>query len=448
MTGRSSERRAGTYRSFVGRDSGAGSLEELAQLESLPATQPMPPEIRAILEPDPPGVMYLRSPDKPQLSVLTEQQGEYGLWRARLQGGNGEVLGGLPGFAQETVSTEVIAAEAAGVVGGESYRPPWVAAEFYPRLRPFRPVSDDDATDFRVPTAMQTRDSMTQLTPNFWPWHCIGKVIGGFDSEFDRPRVVGTAALVGRNTIITAGHCAVRDRPPGRWWMRFFPSWDNGPNPAKGDSFVQSWRGPNFSGPGHGDFAVCKLYKPLGEALGFMGAQWASDDDFYEDRRWTSVGYPDYQFGGQRPVVGSDLKVVDVDDSGDSSEIEFSLNSYFRNGGWSGGPLWAFIDTHPSRRLQRLGGRRIRSHAGRVRGWEADVRSHRVESVGAQSRWRPGGDSPRQGVGGTSSVGSAARGLSVGVNPPRRPCSRRWSPQRAREARQPPGQHSDRTLAV
>ena len=91
------------------------------------------------------------------------------------------------------------------------------------------------------------------------------------------------------------------------------------------------------------DFVICKLYDPLGDALGFMGYHWSSDDDFYYDQRWLSAGYPDYKFSGQRLISEYDIEVEDIDNDGDGREIEIDLNNFLLNGGWSGGPLWGWF---------------------------------------------------------------------------------------------------------
>jgi hypothetical protein len=172
----------------------------------------------------------------------------------------------------------------------------------------------------------------------------VGKVLGGFDTDFGRPITSGTGVLVGRNVLLTAAHVAVWGRGPGRWWMRFFPGWYDGPSPTLGSAFVEQFRGPGpQSSPNANDFVVCRLYDPLGDALGFFGAHWSSDDDFYEDQRWWSIGYPSFGLGGNRPMISFDTEVVDIDDDGDGCEIEIPLDNYLLNGGWSGGPMWGWF---------------------------------------------------------------------------------------------------------
>ena len=126
--------------------------------------------------------------------------------------------------------------------------------------------------------------------------------------------------------------------------MRFFPGYDIAPKLSLGMSYVEQFRGPGpQSNPNSNDFVVCKLYDPLGDALGFMGYHWSSDDGFYYDQRWLSAGYPDYKFSGQRLISEYDIEIEDIDNDGDGREIEIDLNNFLLNGGWSGGPLWGWF---------------------------------------------------------------------------------------------------------
>ena len=189
------------------------------------------------------------------------------------------------------------------------------------------------------------------------PYHCIGKVLSGID---DRTINSGTGVLVGRNVLLTASHTAMWDAPPGRWWMRFFPAFFDGPSPNLGSSFVERFRGfrPQPHPFSH-DFVVCKLFNPLGDALGFMGTFGSTGDSFYYSRRWWSVGYP-ASVGGRRPVMELEIKVKDIDNNGDGREIETDFNNYILNGGWSGGPLWGFLQGGDARVI------------GICSGWEMD----------------------------------------------------------------------------
>ena len=129
--------------------------------------------------------------------------------------------------------------------------------------------------------------------------------------------------------------------------MRFVPAYKNGLEPF-GASYVETFRGFNPNGKVTGkDYVVCKLITPLGSTLGWMGSRSFGNDDGYRGGSWTSVGYPAEPAnpGAQFMVVEDNVRIVDVDDEGsDGKELESDLYSL---GGWSGGPLWAFIESKP-----------------------------------------------------------------------------------------------------
>jgi V8-like Glu-specific endopeptidase len=145
----------------------------------------------------------------------------------------------------------------------------------------------------------------------------------------------GSGVLVGPNLLLTAGHVA----PWGAssWSMEFVPAFRNGNRPY-GSSYVQTYRGYNTTGnvTGH-DYAICKLFKPLGSALGWMGTASFGSEDQYYNKRYVSSGYPGSY--GQRPAVELDMGIRDIDDDSPGRELEFALRADL-GPGWSGGPLW------------------------------------------------------------------------------------------------------------
>jgi hypothetical protein len=145
----------------------------------------------------------------------------------------------------------------------------------------------------------------------------------------------GSGVLVGPNLLLTAGHVA----PWGaaNWSMEFIPAYRNGNRPY-GSSFVQAYWGYNPSGKVTGyDYVICKLYNPLGNALGWMGSQsFGSEADYY-NKRYVSSGYPGSY--GERPAVELDMGIRDIDNDSPGLELEFALRADL-GPGWSGGPLW------------------------------------------------------------------------------------------------------------
>ncbi|EEQ84967.1 hypothetical protein RJZ56_001217 [Blastomyces dermatitidis] len=190
-------------------------------------------------------------------------------------------------------------------------------------------------------TGLYYRDQVVNLTT--YPWSTIGRV------SFQRFKTdTGgwcTGSLVGRNLILTASHCFPwgygRDR-----WMRFSPGYGNGSEPY-GSSYISRCRGVKntFNVTGI-DYIVCQLCEALGDRAGWMGTRWWKDADFYMDRSWRSSGYPADAFQGDEQMLLADIRLLDVDFHGRlGKELEART---FASPGWSGGPMWEYIDGQPT----------------------------------------------------------------------------------------------------
>jgi hypothetical protein len=86
------------------------------------------------------------------------------------------------------------------------------------------------------------------------------------------------------------------------------------------------------------DYAICRLIKPLGNTVGFMGYQYYGDDDDYYNGWWASVGYPrepPTNPNGNFMVVEDNVRIVDVDDDGEDGdghegrELETNVYGFF-----------------------------------------------------------------------------------------------------------------------
>ncbi|MFN7932600.1 MAG: serine protease [Bryobacteraceae bacterium] len=174
-----------------------------------------------------------------------------------------------------------------------------------------------------------------------YPWCTIGKLFTGTAPDFGTERPWGSGVLVGPNLMLTAGH-AIPWGVPG-WFLRFVPAYRDGNEPF-GHSYVSRVRGIREADD-NSDYAICELATPLGRTCGWMGSQGTTDDDFYEDRGWDSVGYPLDFFGGERPCVEWNITPEDADVS--DGEVEITFSSPFSSGGWSGGPLFGWVDGGP-----------------------------------------------------------------------------------------------------
>jgi V8-like Glu-specific endopeptidase len=176
-----------------------------------------------------------------------------------------------------------------------------------------------------------------------WPWCTVGKVFAGKNDNYVSPLWTGSGTVVGAvNLLLTAGHVVPWDQPG--WWMRFVPAYDNSAEPF-GSSYVSDVYGYNPNDTVKpDDYAVGKLYTPLGNSVGYMGAQAWSNDGNYTDNSWISVGYPGAILNAQVPIVDSNIVVTNVQDDGDSKLLE---DTFFGYPGWSGGPMWNWLEEQP-----------------------------------------------------------------------------------------------------
>ena len=220
-------------------------------------------------------------------------------------------------------------------------RPKWEAGSFYPRPLP----GHDRAEPMRNfsgrpvnPLYVFGPDDRRAYFDRTWPWGLTGKIItsGGW---------TGSGTLIGPRLVATAGH--VVPWGSGPWWMRFIPAFYNGSSlhGAGVESYVSDAKGYAVSGRPTGyDWAVLRLYNPLGSWLGYFGYNGFSSS--WEDRPWwTILGYPGMVASGQRPSYQNGISVFDIDsDSNGGRELETKGDVTAGN---SGGPMFGWWNGDP-----------------------------------------------------------------------------------------------------
>jgi V8-like Glu-specific endopeptidase len=170
-----------------------------------------------------------------------------------------------------------------------------------------------------------------------WPWGLVGRIFtsGGW---------YGSGALIGPRLVATAGH--VVPWGSGPWWMRFVPAYYNGVSlhGASVESYVSDARGYDVTTATGYDWAVLRLYQPLGSWLGYFGYNGFSSS-WEDDPYWTILGYPGAIAGAQRPSYQNGVSVFDIDsDSNGGRELETRGDVTAGN---SGGPMFGWWSGDP-----------------------------------------------------------------------------------------------------
>jgi hypothetical protein len=191
------------------------------------------------------------------------------------------------------------------------------------------------------------------LTDTSYPWRCIGRIVNSQGRA-------GSGALIGHNLVLTASHVVPWGQPS--WWMTFTPHQFGANTQPFGQSFVSDAHAYIAAGQTVNqfdsaiDYAVLRLYTPLGDRLGWFGSTDYSED-WNDGNYWASVGYPGDMFGGVFPSVELPVSIEDGDSPGVFSnpglnlETEASISS-----GASGGPFWAWFQTTNGSLTPRIAG--------------------------------------------------------------------------------------------
>jgi hypothetical protein len=122
--------------------------------------------------------------------------------------------------------------------------------------------------------------------PTQYPYSTCGKLFftqgGGSFS--------GSAAVVSRNVILTAGHC-VHAGPGGSWStnMTFYPSYPLKPGVQFSYNYLAAWTAWTANGNRAFDYGMIWVDANPGDPLGWLGLLWNASTS---GRTWDAVGYP------------------------------------------------------------------------------------------------------------------------------------------------------------
>ena len=172
-------------------------------------------------------------------------------------------------------------------------------------------------------------DDRRPYFPGAYPWHCIGRLEKSDGSS------AGSAALVGRDLVLTAKHCV-----DSLSMVKFVPAYYNGQSAVSPSLF--SWASSITyynNNEAAWDFALLRLYQPLGDYLGYFGVR--TYHDSWDDLAvWAAAGYPSMSpFNNSVPSYLLGVAIDDAISDGDAAELESENQDNSK--GNSGGPVWA-----------------------------------------------------------------------------------------------------------
>ena len=249
-----------------------------------------------------------------------------------------------PGLTAERRDLAEMCREIDPGVSSEGYRPEWLHQLFVPRGigRPKQPRMRRFNGNRVEPLYVFGNDDRQTYEDTSYPWGCVGKIFNSDGFE-------GSASMVGPNLVVTAAHVVPwTSIGAGSWWMRFVPAYANGTSlfGAGVESNVSDVRainnGNNVSGY---DWAILKLYNPVGPTTGWFGYNgWSSD--WEEQNYWTELGYPAAVANGELPSWQGSVDYHDEDGDSNGGE-ELESNTADVTPGDSGGPIFGFWGGNP-----------------------------------------------------------------------------------------------------
>ena len=229
-----------------------------------------------------------------------------------------------------------------------SYRPNWFDVSFKPKTQPKLAQPKLWVRGRKVePLIVFPDDRRKILVDRSWPWLLMGKI-------FTSDGTQGSGVLIGDRLVLTARHVLPWNSiAAGSWWMKFIPHYFDGSEPF-GSSFASDLRHYDTDDDEFNmshDYAIMRLYTPLGSRLGYLGSS-SFDDDWRGLDVWYNVGYHEDIAGSERPAwqrytIEDDYE----DDDGQILETEASLEH-----GSSGGPFFDWFDDGQVRVIGVVGG--------------------------------------------------------------------------------------------
>lgn len=283
---------------------------------------------------------YVHTREKPSVEIAQVGEAEHRAWRIGIPVED-RLQGARPGVTLKRETRDVILGGVDSSVPFSGLRPDWADTLFVPRQAAPRKPEILRRFDGRRVTPLWVfgQDDRWQFRDAAWPWGLVGRV-------FNNRGESGTGALVGNRLVVTAGHMVPWGDSP--WWMLFVPAYYDGVSlhGAGVQSYVSDARGYDVQGNVTGyDWAILRLYDPLGSWLGYFGYNGYSDS-WNNQGYWSIIGYPGAIANAMRPSFQGSITVDDTDgDSNGGEELESETADL--SPGDSGGPMFGWWGNDP-----------------------------------------------------------------------------------------------------
>jgi len=317
---------------FIGDKSTPTPLATVHSRRPILGTGKIPPELREMV-----GKQYIYfetdSKKKPEVKVEPVEQGGRHMWKIEAPVTD-DLRGARPGLTQERHPAGKYLEEIDKDASFGSHRPEWMDFAPVPRIR--RPerqwLRRRDGT--RVQPLWVYDSARHAFESTAWPLGLVGRI-------FNNEGYSGTGSLVGDRLVVTAGHMVPWGQ--AKWWMLFVPDYFNGTSlyGAGVQSYVSDARGYNVNGNVTGyDWAILRLYEPLGTSLGYFGYNGYSSD-WNNLPVWSNIGYPGDIDNALEPAFQQGFTIDDTDGDSNGGE-ELETENCDLNHGNSGGPIYAW----------------------------------------------------------------------------------------------------------
>jgi V8-like Glu-specific endopeptidase len=319
---------------FIGDREAPTPLANVRARRAILGTGKMPAALQQLAQTR---TLYSSLDKKPAVEIHSLEKEGQKLWKVDVPIGE-QFSGHRPGLTVERHPAEKYVKELKGEPSFKSHRPDWIDALPAPRIKLESTVPYQRRFDGTQTEPLWVYDSHRfAFEDDSWPWGLVGKI-------YNSDGFTGSGTLIGDRLVLTAGHMLPwKSIAAGSWWVRFVPAYFNGSSlfGAGVESYVSDARGYNTGGTGY-DWAILRLYNPLGVSLGYMGYNGYSDS-WNDLPVWSNIGYPGDIDNAEEPAFQQGFTINDTDGDSNGGE-ELETENCDLNHGNSGGPCFAWFN--------------------------------------------------------------------------------------------------------